>query len=352
MFNDIYRDRSILVTGHTGFKGSWLSIWLNELKANVIGYALDPYTKNDNFVVTNLSDKIKDIRGDIRDFKKVTSVFDKHRPEIVFHLAAQSLVRTSYREPRLTYETNIMGTVNVLEAARKCDSVKAIVIITSDKCYENREWIWGYRERDPVGGYDPYSSSKGCAELVVSAYNNSFFNFKRSCEYKAAVASVRAGNVIGGGDWADDRLIPDCMKSLKVQKPVKIRNPNAIRPWQHVLEPLNGYLLLASKLFEDPKEYVGAWNFGPSDDAMISVKDLIEKVLRYWGNGIWIDVSNDEQPHEAQLLKLDISKARYLLEWKPKLNIDTTIKMVVDWYKKDNINYDFDVKQLEEFIDA
>ena len=351
MFNDVYNNKTVLVTGHTGFKGSWLSIWLNELEANVVGYAHNPYTSKDNFVVTNLTEKINDVRGDIRDYKKVKSVFDKYNPEIVFHLAAQPLVRLSYKEPRETYETNVMGTVNILEAARKCDSVKIVIVITSDKCYENKEWIWGYRENDPVGGYDPYSSSKGCAELVTSAYTKSYFNVEKIENHKTAVASVRAGNVIGGGDWREDRLIPDCVRSLRKGKPIKIRSQNATRPWQFILEPLNGYLLLGSKLYENPRKFAGAWNFGPADGSMIAVKELIEKFLQNWGSGEWIDVSGNYKPHEANLLKLDISKARQLLGWKPKLDIDSTIEMVADWYKRDSANYEFDVKQLNSFID-
>lgn len=350
IFDGIFKDKNILVTGHTGFKGSWLSIWLNGLGANVIGYALDPKTENDNFVVTNLTEKITDIRGDIRDYGKLKSVFHQYKPEIVFHLAAQPLVRLSYKEPRETYETNVMGTVNLCEAVRQTDSVRVVVNITSDKCYENKEWIWGYRENDPMGGYDPYSSSKGCAELVASAYRRSFFNPDEFENHKVALASVRAGNVIGGGDWSEDRLITDCIKSIKNNKIIEIRSPKAVRPWQHVLEPLSGYLLLASKLYTEPRKYVGAWNFGPEDHSIITVGDLVEKLISKWGYGSWIDRSLNKEPHEAQLLKLDISKAIYYLGWKPRLTIDKTIEFIVDWYKKDKINYEFDVKQIKQFI--
>jgi len=346
-FDGIYKNKNVLVTGHTGFKGSWLSIWLNEMGANVIGYALDPYTEHDNFVVTNLSEKITDIRGEIRDYDKLLKTFEEEKPEIVFHLAAQPLVRLSYKEPRETYEVNVMGTVNVLEAARKSDSVNAVVIITSDKCYENNEWIWGYRENDPMGGYDPYSSSKGCAELVTSAYTRSFFDNEDS---DLAVASARAGNVIGGGDWAEDRLITDCITYLKEDKVIEIRSPEAIRPWQHVLEPLRGYLLLASKLYQNPDKYKGAWNFGPNEASIVTVGELVDKLVNKWGSGDWIDTSNNDEPHEAKLLKLDISKARYHLNWEPKLNFNQTIELVVDWYQNENVDYNFDVKQIKQYM--
>ena len=352
-FNGIFKGKTVLIAGHTGFKGSWLSIWLRELGANVIGYALDPYTNDDNFVVTHLSEKMNDIRGDIRDYDKLKSVFDRYNPEFVFHLAAQPLVRDSYEDPRLTYETNVMGTVNVLESARLSPSVKVIINITSDKCYENREWIWGYRESDPMGGYDPYSSSKGCSELITSAYRNSFFNPNELNEHGKSVASVRAGNVIGGGDWQVDRIIPDCIRKLQNDESIEIRNPDSIRPWQHVLEPLSGYLLLASKMYSNPKKYCGAWNFGPDYDASITVKELVNKLIELWGSGKWIDVSNGKKVHEAKLLRLDISKAIYELNWRPKLTVYEALKYTVEWYKKylESKNmYDLIVKQINRFI--
>lgn len=348
LFNNIYRGKKVLVTGHTGFKGSWLSIWLRELGADVIGYALEPYTERDNFVVTGLTDKITDIRGDIRDYEKLLKVFQDCQPQIVFHLAAQPLVRLSYEIPKDTYDVNVGGTVNVLEAIRVTDSVKVAVMVTSDKCYENKEWIWGYRENDSMGGYDPYSSSKGAAELVIAGYRNSFFNPDRYSQHGKAIASVRAGNVIGGGDWAKDRIIPDCIRALEQNKPIEIRNPQAIRPWQHVLEPLAGYLLLAAKLYQEPDKYAQAWNFGPDYDSVVNVKDIVELVIKNWGSGEWEDVSDKNAVHEATLLALDCNKAKRYLRWKPILDIEEALKFTVEWYKnysKENV-YDLCKKQI------
>ena len=350
IFDGFFKNKKVLVTGHTGFKGSWLSIWLRELGAEVVGYALDPYTKYDNFVVTDLENRITDIRGDVRDYDKVINTFNEHNPEIVFHLAAQPLVKLSYEKPRETYETNVMGTVNVLEAARKNKSTQVFINITSDKCYENKEWIWGYRENDTMGGYDPYSSSKGCSELITSAYMRSFFVNSTN---NIGIASVRAGNVIGGGDWAKDRLIPDCISSIKIGKPILIRNPKSTRPWQHVLEPLYGYLLLASYLYKNPTEYSGSWNFGPSENLIMTVREVVEKLLKKWGSGRWVtEMPNSKEVHECRLLKLDISKAIYYLGWKPRLDFDKTLKLVVDWYKNENLDYSFDVQQIEEFLNV
>jgi CDP-glucose 4,6-dehydratase len=336
MYNNlqsVYKGKKVLVTGHTGFKGSWLSLWLTELGANVIGYSLEPPTQPNLFETLSLDKKLIHIIGDVRDEKKLSSVFEKYQPEFVFHLAAQPLVRLSYAEPKLTYETNIMGTINILEAVRKTNSVKVCIVITTDKCYENKEWIYGYREIDPMGGYDPYSSSKACAELIVSAYRNSFFNPKDYGKiHNIALSSVRAGNVIGGGDWGEDRLIPDCVKTLSQNKIINIRNPQATRPWQYVLEPLSGYLLLGSKMYKDGKRFSSAWNFGPNDNDIITVEEIVKSVIMSWGNGDYkIDTSN--QPHEAGLLKLDTSKARTFLGWKPVYNIYETIKRTVNWYK-------------------
>jgi len=356
IFNNIYNGRKVLVTGHTGFKGGWLSLWVKELGAEVIGYSLDPPTKPSFFEAVDLKNKLIHIIGDVRDEKYLLSVFEKHQPEFVFHLAAQSLVRFSYKEPRLTYETNIMGTINVLEAVRKTNSVKVCIVITTDKCYENREWIYGYRENDPIGGYDPYSSSKGCAELITAAYRNSFFNPDNyGKNHDVALSTVRAGNVIGGGDWGEDRLIPDCVKTFSQNKIINIRNPQATRPWQYVLEPLSGYLLLGSKMYKDGKRYNSAWNFGPNDNDIITVEEIVKSVIMNWGNGDYkVDTSN--QPHEAGLLKLDTSKARTFLGWKPVYNIYETIKRTTKWYKyfyngikKDKL-YKITVNEIWDYI--
>jgi len=351
MFNNVFKDKTVFVTGHTGFKGSWLCIWLKELGANVVGYALEPYTDRDNFVVTGLQDKITHITGDIRDYKTLAKVFKKYHPEFVFHLAAQPIVRESYISPKETYDINIGGIVNVLECCRLVDSVRAIINVTSDKCYENKEWIWGYRENDPMGGYDPYSSSKGCSELVTAAYRKSFFNPNGFNDHKKSLASARAGNVIGGGDWQKDRIIPDCIRALENNKPIEIRNPNATRPWQHVLEPLSGYLLLASRMYEDPQKYCGAWNFGPNYDSIIPVGKVADKVVAQWGSGSWLDLSDKNAPHEAKLLSLDISKANSYLKWVPVWDTEKAIKKTVDWYKeyKKKDPYGICINQIEEF---
>jgi len=332
-FEGFYKGKKVLITGHTGFKGSWLSAWLTELGANVIGYSFEPPTKPSMFKAMDLQDKITHIIGDVRDEEHLLAVFNKYQPEFVFHLAAQPIVRLSYEEPRLTYETNVMGTVNVLEAIRKTKSVKVGVIITSDKCYENKEWVYGYRESDPMGGYDPYSSSKGCAELVVSTYRHSFFSPERYNKHKVALSSVRAGNVIGGGDWGQDRLVPDCIRALSERKAIEIRNPNAIRPWQHVLEPLSGYLLLGLKMYQEGDKYACAWNFGPPDSDIITVEEIVKKIISYWGDGKYKTEVSSKNPHEARLLKLDCSKAHSLLGWNPVYNVDETLKETVEWYK-------------------
>jgi len=351
MFANVFKNKTVLVTGHTGFKGSWLCVCLRELGTNVVGYALEPYTDRDNFVVTGLKDRIIHIIGDVRDFHELRKVFEKYQPEFVFHLAAQAIVRKSYISPKETYDINVGGTVNVLECCRLTDSVSVIINVTSDKCYENREWIWGYRESDPMGGHDPYSSSKGCSELITAAYRRSFFNPNDFKDHRKSLSSARAGNVIGGGDWQKDRIIPDCIRALESEKPIEIRNPNAMRPWQHVLEPLSGYLLLASKMFDEPQKFCGAWNFGPDYDSIIPVGEVADKVVAQWGNGSWIDLSNENAPHEANLLSLDISKAKSCLRWFPVWNIDKTIEKTVDWYKeyKKKDPYRICVNQIEEF---
>ncbi|BCZ48611.1 CDP-glucose 4,6-dehydratase [Clostridium gelidum] len=347
-FNNIYSGKKVLITGHTGFKGSWLSIWLKKLGAEVIGYSLDPPTDPSMFRICRLDERITNIIGDIRDEARLTNVFKEYQPEIVFHLAAQPLVRYSYNFPKETYETNVMGTVNLLEAAKKVNSVKAVVVITTDKCYENKEWIYGYRETDPMGGYDPYSSSKGCAELVVSAYRNSFYR-----ENGIALASARAGNVIGGGDWAEDRLIPDFIRSVSENRPILIRNPLATRPWQHVLEPLSGYLRLGALMLNNKEKYSNGWNFGPSDTNILNVEDILKLCINCFGKGS-IQVDELEHRHEANLLKLDSTKARNYLNWCPVYNANQAVENTILWYKRyyknrDESMYEYTLNQIEDY---
>ncbi len=351
MENTFWKDKKVLVTGHTGFKGSWLTIWLHSLGANVIGYSIDTNTNKDNFVLSGIGERITDIRGDIRDVEMLQSIFDKYQPDIVFHLAAQPLVRLSYEYPKQTYETNVMGTLNILECIRVSECTKIGVMITTDKCYENKEQLWGYRETDQMGGYDPYSSSKACAEILISSYRNSYMNPNDYHKHGKAVASVRAGNVIGGGDWSKDRIIPDCIRSLEAGDPINIRSPKAVRPWQHVLEPLSGYMLLAEKLYADPIKYAQGWNFGPDYDSFSNVWEVAEKIMQEYGSGELKDVSNPEDVHEATLLYLDIMKAKQVLEWNPKLNLNKTIQMTVDWYKSYKIEdvYEMCIKQIKEY---
>ena len=324
----------VLLTGHTGFKGSWLSLWLQDMGAKVIGYALAAPTNPSLFEAANVAEGMVSIESDIRDFAALSAVFEKYQPEIVIHMAAQPLVRYSYANPIETYSTNVMGTVHVLEAARLTSSVRAIVNVTSDKCYENREWAWGYRENEAMGGYDPYSNSKGCAELVAAAYRSSYFNPGNFTDHRVALASARAGNVIGGGDWAEDRLIPDIMRAIMQGKPVHIRNPHAIRPWQHVLEPLSGYLLLAQKLYQEGAVYAESWNFGPSDDDAKPVQWIVESLTEAWGEGASWQLDQGDHPHEAHYLKLDCSKAKARLNWQPRWNLDEALSKIVDWQKK------------------
>jgi len=325
--------KRVLVTGHTGFKGSWLSLWLKELGAEVIGYALDPYTPRDNFVLNRLSQKITDIRGDIRDVRRLRSVFRRYSPEYVFHLAAQPIVRISYAKPKETFDINVGGTVNIFECCRITKSVRVIINITSDKCYENKEWVWGYRENDPVGGYDPYSSSKGCSELITAAYRKSFFNPSDFSKHEKALSSARAGNVIGGGDWAKDRIIPDCVRALEKKQPIQVRNPCSVRPWQYVLEPLGGYLLLAARMNASPKKYCGAWNFGPEGTSISKVQEIVESAIKCWGSGSWKPVGVLSERHEASMLVLDINKAKLDLAWKPCLTLAEAVKNTIGWYK-------------------
>jgi CDP-glucose 4,6-dehydratase len=352
LFNGFYKDKRILITGHTGFKGSWLSIWLNELGAEVVGYGLESYTKNDNFIATKLKDKIIDIRQDIRDCEKLQEVFTKYKPEIVFHLAAQTIVRLSYEIPKETYDVNVMGTLNVLECIRNTDSVKVGVMVTTDKCYENREQIWPYRESDPLGGFDPYSSSKGCAEILIASYRNSFLNPKNYDKHGKSIASVRAGNVIGGGDWSKDRIVPDCVRALMTKVNIEVRNPNSVRPWQHVLEPLSGYLLLGAKMFQDGERYCEGWNFGPEHHSIVKVEEVINTIIKYWGDGNWVNSSSNEGVHEAKLLSLDICKVKTYLNWAPVWDINKCIQMTVAWYRGFSEHcsmYEFCTEQIRSY---
>lgn len=353
IFDNFYQGKRVLITGHTGFKGSWLSTWLHELGAEVIGVGLDPYTDRDNYVLADIQHKITDLRGDIRDGHLLKDIFEQYRPEIVFHLAAQPLVRLSYEIPVETYETNVMGTLHVLEAIRSTDSVKVGIMITTDKCYENQEQIWGYRENEPMGGYDPYSSSKGAAEIAISSWRRSFFHPDRYEDHGKSIASVRAGNVIGGGDWSKDRIIPDCIRALEAGIPIDIRSPRAIRPWQHVLEPLSGYMLLAQKMWHEPTRYCEGWNFGPRTESIATVWDVASRVVENYGSGELRDLSDPAALHEAHLLMLDISKAKFQLGWEPRLNIDQTVTLTVDWYKRyqQESVYNMIIDQVCEYID-
>ena len=317
-----------MMTGHTGFKGSWLSLWLQSLGATLRGVALDPPTEPALFNLARVFESMEHRVTDIRDLDKVKAQMREFKPEIVIHMAAQPLVRLSYSDPLETYSTNIMGTVHVLEAARLSDSVKVIVNITTDKCYENNEWEWGYREVEPMGGRDPYSSSKGCVELVSAAYRKSFFQ-----EADIAMATARAGNVIGGGDWSPDRLVPDILSALEKNKPVLIRNPQAIRPWQHVLEPLSGYLLLAERLYLNGQLDAEAWNFGPRDEDARSVQWVAEHICEHWGHGATWSLQPGDHPHEANFLKLDVSKARQRLQWKPRWPLEVALKKITEWHQ-------------------
>jgi len=327
---DFYRGRKILVTGHTGFKGGWLTAWLKLLGAEVVGFALPPETSPNVFELAEIQRDIVSTFGDIKNLPALLAVFQRHNPEIVIHNAAQSIVRRSYREPVETYATNVMGTVHVLEAARHTPSVRSIVAVTSDKCYENEDRSHAYREEDAMGGHDPYSSSKGAAELVVSAYRRSFFSDAGG----AAIASARAGNVIGGGDWSEGRLIPDIIRSISADQPVRIRQPYSIRPWQYVLEPIRGYLLLGRRLWEEHQKYAGAWNFGPREDDAIPVSEITRRVIALWGKGELEIHSEPTDPHEATYLRLNCEKSSTGLGWKPKLKLHEALEWTVEWYRK------------------
>lgn len=350
-----WANKRVFVTGHTGFKGSWLCLWLHKLGANVTGYALQPPTHPSLFAQCSIESLVNSVIGDVRDLDFFKRTMKAARPNIVIHMAAQPLVRESYKLPVETYMTNVMGTVHLFEAIRQCPSVKAVVNVTTDKCYENKEWVWGYRETEVMGGYDPYSNSKSCSELITSSYRNSYFNPRDYQIHGVGVASARAGNVIGGGDWAKDRLIPDCMRALLNNEPIYIRNPYAVRPWQYVLEPISGYLILAQKLYEYGPQYAEGWNFGPDDSDAKSVEWILKTLCAKWGRNVSYEIATGDNPHEAQYLKLDCSKARHLLGWKPRWNAEQAIIKIIEWmtvYKnRENIR-DICLKQIEEYLNC
>ena len=329
----MWRRRRVLLTGHTGFKGGWLALWLSGLGAKVRGYSLDPYTEPNMFTLASVGRIVEDVRGDIRDYSKFENSMRDFAPEVVFHMAAQPIVRRAYADPVGTYTTNVLGTVHLLEAVRRTPGVRAVVCITTDKVYQNREWVWPYRETDPLGGYDPYSSSKACAEIVSAAYRSSFFSSERFHEHHVALATARAGNVIGGGDWSEDRLIPDLVRGFCSGKPVLIRRPNAIRPWQHVLEPLRGYLMLAERLLAENTRCASAYNFGPGDEATWPVERIANKLAQMWGNGAAWARDPEAGAHETHYLRLDASKARIELGWEPRLKIETALEWTMAWYR-------------------
>jgi CDP-glucose 4,6-dehydratase len=327
-----WQGRRVFLTGHTGFKGSWLALCLSKLGAQVRGYALDPSTEPNLFDMASVKTVVEDVRGDVRDFARLEDSITHFAPEVIFHLAAQPIVRRSYADPVGTYATNVMGTVHLLDAIRRTPSVRAVVCVTTDKCYQNQEWIWPYRESDPLGGYDPYASSKACAEIVSAAYRSSFFPLTRVSEHRVGLATARAGNVIGGGDWAEDRLVPDLIRGFKSRQSVLIRNPNAIRPWQHVLDPLYGYVMLAEKLLGWPERFASAYNFAPSDDDIWPVGRIASKLASMWGNGVSWTRDSVSGVHEDHILRLDASKARIELGWKPRLGIEQALDWTVGWY--------------------
>ena len=345
-----YKDKKVFVTGHTGFKGAWLINWLHLLGANIKGYALEPKDKKGLFSITAPKVVFENIIADIRDKKKLQKEILNFKPDFIFHLAAQALVRESYEIPSETFEINAIGTANVLEVVNMLNNKCTVIVVTTDKVYENKEIDYHYNETDELGGYDPYSASKAATEIVVSSFRHSFFNPKKYAEHQKGIASVRAGNVIGGGDWSKDRLIPDIVRSLIASEPVNVRNPLSVRPWQHVLEPLGGYLLLGLLLNEEPLKYSGPYNFGPLPTDHLPVKELVNLSLECWGNGSWIDTSDATQPHEAGLLKLDISKAKNVLNWLPKLTSKDAVEWTIDWYKKNaDVVFDYTVEQIKNY---
>ncbi len=355
-FDDsFFQNRKILITGHTGFKGSWLCLWLHSLDAVVTGYALDPPTAPSLFEICGVDKIVTSVKGDVRDGKSLAATMSDFQPEIVIHMAAQSLVRESYKFPVETYETNIMGTVNFLEAVRTCKSVRVVVNVTSDKCYENRELMRGYQEGDPLGGRDPYSSSKACSELVTNAYRNSFFHPDMYDVHGVGIATARAGNVIGGGDWAVDRLVPDCVRALLKGEKINIRNPHSVRPWQHVLEPLSGYLLLAEKLYKEGPRYAEAWNFGPDDNDAKSVELFVGRLCMKWGETASYAIDTGAHPHEENYLKLDSLKAKSELGWRPRWDLEKTIDSVIEWTRAFKEGKDITqvcLKQIKEYVNT
>lgn len=334
MDRNFWRDKKVLVTGHTGFKGSWLSLWMQALGVDVVGYSLPPVTDPSLFETARVAEGMETIEADIRNLDRLKAEMKRHAPDIVIHMAAQALVHTAYADPVRTFSTNVMGTLNVLEAVKETDSTRVIIAITSDKCYENREWVWGYRENDRMGGHDPYSSSKGCAELLIAAYRNSYFHESKVGEYKVSLASARAGNVIGGGDWSRDRLIPDVMKAILAGEAVPIRRPTAVRPWQFVMEPLRGYIELAERLWIEGSEFAEAWNFGPDIEQIQPVDWIAEHLTKRWGNGARWKLDEAEYPSEDNLLKLDCAKSKSRLGWKPFMPLSTVLDWIVDWFQE------------------
>jgi CDP-glucose 4,6-dehydratase len=348
---EFWQGKKVFMTGHTGFKGSWLCLWLSQLGADVTGYALEPPTDPSLFELARVGELVDSCIADVRDLERLKTEMLKASPDVVIHMAAQPLVRDSYRIPVETYSINVMGVVHLLEAVRSCPNVKAVVNVTTDKCYENREWIWGYRENEPLGGFDPYSNSKGCSELVTASYRSSFFNPGRFAEHGVGLASARAGNVIGGGDWAGDRLIPDIIRAILAGDPVRIRNPHAIRPWQHVLEPLSGYLALAQRLYEDGAEYAESWNFGPADEDARPVEWIVQRMCRQWGAGAHYEIDEGDHPHEAHYLKLDCSKARSGLGWHPRWNLEKALDSIIGWTQSYRSGDDLQKICLEQIAD-
>ena len=350
--SNFWKNKKVLLTGHTGFKGSWLSIWLKKLEVELIGFSKDIPTEPSLFKLAEVSENMISIIGDIKNFSLIQKTIQENQPDIIIHMAAQSLVRKSYEDPLETFSTNIMGTANVLEAIKMSEKTRVVINVTSDKCYENNGMEEKFSENSPMGGYDPYSSSKGCSELITSAFKNSFYNSKKFDSHKVALSTVRAGNVIGGGDWAKDRLIPDIIDSISKKIPTQIRNTNSVRPWQFVLEPLNGYLLLAERMWEKGNKFSEAWNFGPNDESCKSVKWILEKISKEWGEKFFWEEDHKENPHETSILKLDCKKAKERLGWETKLNINEALEWTINWYKKflENSNMkEYTKKQIEEF---